>query len=145
VAEEVTASNGETDQGYLLDDAAHQTGGRFSGQPGVIVPELDTYGVPVRHHVARDRTHLFAIACLICGVVGAGLAVAKATYPRLPGYLLGLAWLPSLAATAIWAELWDKKRKRLGVGAQGIIWSGVILAGIGILIQIRMNPSAFIP
>jgi SAM-dependent methyltransferase len=31
VAEDVTASGGETGQGYLLDNAAHQTAGRFSG------------------------------------------------------------------------------------------------------------------
>ena len=31
VAGDVTASSGETGQGYLLDNAAHQTAGRFSG------------------------------------------------------------------------------------------------------------------
>jgi SAM-dependent methyltransferase len=31
VAEDVTPSSGATDQGYLLDNAAHQTAGRFSG------------------------------------------------------------------------------------------------------------------
>ena len=31
MAGDVTASSGETGQGYLLDNAAHQTAGRFSG------------------------------------------------------------------------------------------------------------------
>ena len=31
MAEETTAISGETDQGYLLDNAAHQTSSRFSG------------------------------------------------------------------------------------------------------------------
>lgn len=117
---------------------------RPQGQAGVIEPELDTYGLPVRHRPARDRIQLSAIACLICGIVGAGLAAGKAAHPHLPGYLLDLAWLPSLAAAALWAALLDKKRKQLGVGTQGVIWAGFILAVIGILIQIRMNPSAFI-
>lgn len=105
--------------------------------------------MPVQHRPARDRTHLSVIACLICGIVGVGLAAVIAAYPSLSGYLWAPAFLSSLAAVAIWADVVDKKkrdkRKQIGVGGQGIIWAGFILAVIGILIQIHSNPSSFIP
>ena len=120
---------------------AEQQQDALPGQPPSDGRELDADGVPVQEQPAKDRIYLLGvIAPLICGVVSTGLEYMALAYPiihNLPGWK---GWLGPgagfLAIATAFAALYraQNKKLKLGVASRVIVWTGMILGGIGLFL-----------